>query len=92
MVTTVVLPVLVYQRTGSASKTSLLVAIETVPYLIFGLVAGAVAAGVDRRRLMYGRELGSAVMVARVPVANAFGVLSLAQIYDVAPGTATTFV
>jgi MFS family permease len=92
MVTTVVLPVLVYQRTGSAFETSFLVAIETVPYLAFGLIAGAVADRVDRRRLMYACELISAILVGSVPLANAFGALTIAQVYLVAAGIATTFV
>src|ERR1700729_2644996 len=62
LVTSVVLPILIYQRTGSAWQTSLLVAIETIPYLAIGLVAGAA------------------------------GVLSIAQVYVVAAGTATVFV
>jgi MFS family permease len=39
----VVLPILVYRRTGSAWQTSLLVAVEIIPYLVFGLLAGVVA-------------------------------------------------
>lgn len=39
----VVLPVLVYDRTGSPTLTSLLAAVEALPYLAFGLLAGAVA-------------------------------------------------
>jgi MFS family permease len=92
LVTSVVLPILIYQRTGSAWKTSLLVAIETIPYLAIGLVAGAVADRVDRRRLMWRCELVSAVLVGSIPLAAAAGVLSIAQIYVVAAGTATVFV
>jgi MFS family permease len=92
LVTSVVLPILIYQRTGSAWKTSLLVAIETIPYLAIGLVAGAVADRVDRRRLMWRCELVSAVLVGSIPLAAAAGVLGIAQIYVVAAGTATVFV
>ena len=35
----VVLPVLVYQRTGSPALTSLLAAVEVLPYIAFGLLA-----------------------------------------------------
>ena len=92
LVTSVVLPILIYQRTGSAWQTSLLVAIETIPYLAIGLVAGAVADRVDRRRLMWRCELVSALLVGSIPLAAAAGVLSIAQVYVVAAGTATVFV
>ena len=92
LVTSVVLPILIYQRTGSAWQTSLLVAIETIPYLAIGLVAGAVADRVDRRRLMWRCELVSALLVGSIPLAAAAGVLSIAQVYLVAAGTATVFV
>jgi MFS family permease len=92
LVTGVVLPILVYQRTGSAWETSLLVAIETILYLAFGLVAGAVADRLDRRRLMWRCELGSAALVGSIPLAFAAGVLSTAQIYVAAAGPATMFV
>jgi MFS family permease len=92
LVTSVVLPILIYQRTGSAWETSLLVAIETIPYLAFGLIAGAVADRIDRRRLMWRCELASAALLASIPLAHAAGVLSIAQIYVVAVATATVFV
>ncbi|MEP7025382.1 MAG: MFS transporter [Actinomycetota bacterium] len=92
LVTSVVLPILVYQLTGSAWETSLLVAIETIPYLAFGLIAGAVADRVDRRILLCRCELTSAALLASIPVADAAGVLTVAQIYVVAVATATVFV
>ena len=42
-VTGVVLPLVVYQITGSAAQTGALFAIRVVPYLLFGLVAGPLA-------------------------------------------------
>lgn len=51
-ITYVVLPILLFQRTGSALQTALLEALEVVPYFLFGLVAGAVADRFDRRALM----------------------------------------
>jgi hypothetical protein len=42
-VSAVVLPLVVYEATGSAAQTSALFALRVVPYLCFGLVAGPVA-------------------------------------------------
>jgi Transmembrane secretion effector len=68
------------------------VAIETVPYLAFGLFAGAFADRTDRRRLMWRCELISAVLLASIPVADAAGVLSVAQVYLVAVSAGVVFV
>ncbi len=51
------LPILVFQLTGSALQTSGLLTIQAVPYLAFGLVAGAVADRVNRRVLMVGGDV-----------------------------------
>jgi hypothetical protein len=88
----VVLPVLMYRRTGSPLETSVLVALETIPYLVFGLFAGAIADRVDRRRLMWGCELASAALAASIPVASLAGGLTTAQMLVVAAGLGTTFV
>lgn len=90
--TLVVLPILVFQRTGSPAQTSIVVALQAVPYLVFGLVAGAVADRSDRRRLMVSCEIVSAGLVASVPVASSLGHLTVPHLYLVALGTATTFV
>ncbi|MCB5180663.1 MFS transporter [Streptomyces antimicrobicus] len=83
-VTTVVLPVLTYERTGSPLLVSLVAAAGTLPYLLFGLVAGAVADRVDRRRLMVAADLLNAAVLATVPLAAALGVLTGAQVIAVA--------
>jgi MFS family permease len=92
MITSVVLPVLMYRRTGSPLETSVLVALETIPYLVFGLFAGAIADRMDRRRLMWGCELASAALAASIPVASLAGRLTVAQMLVVAAGLGTTFV
>lgn len=56
------LPLLVLRLTGSALATSLVAAVEVLPYFVFGLLAGAVADRVDRRRLMVGCDLAAAEM------------------------------
>jgi hypothetical protein len=51
-VTLVAMPILVYQLTGSPALTGLLTAIEALPYLAFGLPAGALADRWNRRRVL----------------------------------------
>jgi len=91
-VTAVVLPILVFQLTGSALHTSLLATLEVLPYFVFGLFAGALADRVDRKRLMVGSNLVQAALIGSIPLAAAAGVLGLAQIYAVALLSMTAFV
>ncbi|MGH8933544.1 MAG: MFS transporter [Egibacteraceae bacterium] len=91
-ITLVVLPILTFQLTGSASRTSVLLSIQAAPYLVFGLLAGAIADRTNRRALMIGANLLSAAAMASIPIAAALGVLTLAQIYIVGLVTATAFV
>jgi MFS family permease len=91
-VTAVVLPLLVYQLTGSALRTSLLATLELAPYLVFGLFAGALADRWDRRRLMVGCDLTNAALLGSIPAAAAAGALTLAHLYAVALLSAALFV
>lgn len=91
-VTTVVLPIVVYQATGSAAQTGLLFALRVVPYLLFGLLAGPIADRGNRRLLIIGGNLVEGCLVATIPLAQLFGVLSVAHIYVVALLSATAFV
>ncbi len=91
-VTMVVLPILAFQITGNALQTSVLTALEVVPYLVFGLLAGAVADRVNRRTMMIVCDWINAALLLSVPVAAALGVLTMAQLYIVALLSATAFV
>jgi MFS family permease len=82
----------VFTLTGSPAQTGLLTALEAVPYLLFGLLAGALADRVDRRRLMVGGDLLRAALVGSVPLAAALGVLKLPHVYLAALGVAVVFV
>jgi MFS family permease len=88
----VVLPLVVYQTTGSAAQTGALFALRVVPYLLFGLVAGPVADRGDRRLLIIGGNLVEGTLVATIPIAHLLGVLTIGQIYAVALLSATAFV
>lgn len=91
-VTLVVLPVLVFQLTGSAVLTGLLLTVEATPYLLFGLLAGAVADRVDRRMLMIVCDLSCAAAMASVPVAAGLGLLTVPHVFVAAAVVATAFV
>lgn len=77
----VVLPILVFQLTGSAIQTSVLLAIQTTPYLLFGLLAGAMADRFDRRVIMVAFNVLNALVIACIPVLSALGVLTLTHVY-----------
>lgn len=92
LVAAVAMPVLAYRLTGSAAWTAAIAAVEAVPYLLFGLVAGALADRVDRRRLMVGTDLLCAAALAGVPVAWWLGVLGPWQVLATAVAVQTGFV
>ncbi|MFB9906392.1 MFS transporter [Allokutzneria oryzae] len=92
LVSVVALPVLVYQLTGSPGWTSAVAATEALPYLLFGLFAGAFADRLDRRRLMVWADVVSGVLLASVPLAWATGTLTAPHVLVVAFVTQTMFV
>ncbi|MFC6237923.1 MFS transporter [Longivirga aurantiaca] len=91
-ITYVAAPILVYALTGSALLTGVTAATEGLPYLLFGLFAGALADRVDRRRVMVGSDLINAVVLATVPIAAALGRLTAAHVIVVGLVTMTVFV
>ena len=91
-ITTVVLPVLVFSMTGSPAWVASLGLIEFVPYLGLGLLAGAVADRMNRKKIMVGCDATAAFLLAAIPVAAALHVLGMAQVLIVAFGIAMVFV
>lgn len=91
-ITTIVLPVLVYRLTGSPAWVATVNAVEAVPYLALGLLAGAVADRLNRKKIMVACDGTAAFLLAAVPVAAALQLLVLAQLLVVALGIATVFV
>ncbi|MGX6608046.1 MFS transporter [Micromonosporaceae bacterium Da 78-11] len=89
--TAVALPLLAYQQTGSAVLTGAVTALEALPYLAFGLLAGAMADRVPRLRLMVAAEILAAVLVVSAPLAQAAGVLSGVHVLVVAFAIGTAF-
>jgi MFS family permease len=72
-VTFVCLPVLAYQVTGSASATSIVAAVESFAYVVFGLPSGVIADAYDRRKVFAGGEILSALVVGSFPIAHWLG-------------------
>jgi MFS family permease len=62
MLTYVAVPYQVYQLTGSSLVVGLLGTAQLVPLLLFGLLGGAYADAMDRRRLLIGAEVSLALV------------------------------
>jgi Transmembrane secretion effector len=91
-ITVVVLPVLVYGMTHSPGWVAALGLIEFVPYLSFGLLAGAVADRMNRKKIMVGCDLVAAFLLITVPALAAVHLLGMAHVLIVALGIATVYV
>ncbi|MEU3642331.1 MFS transporter [Lentzea sp. NPDC034063] len=92
VVSAVALPVLVYQQTGSAGWTSAVTAAEALPYLVFGLLAGALADRLNRRLMMVAMDFTVAAVLLSVPLAWLAGGLTAPHVVVVAFATQTAFV
>jgi MFS family permease len=67
-VTFTALPLLVLALTGSGLMMGIVGALQAVPDLVFGMVAGALADRTDRRRMMLLADLGRAGLTALIPL------------------------
>ena len=64
-----------------------LTAVETLPFLLVGLPAGAWVDRMRRRRVLIVADIGRLAMLGSIPIASAFATVTLAQLYIVAFGT-----
>src|SRR5205814_1080930 len=80
----VVLPVLIYRLTGSTVLTAVVAALEALPYVIFGLFAGALSDRRNRRSIMIVADLVDATLLASVPIAYSLGFLTVGHVLVVA--------
>lgn len=77
-------PLLVFKLTHSATSLALATASSFVPYLLFGLVLGALADRVNRKRMMLLTDAGRAAVIVVLPLLALSGALRVADIYAVA--------
>ena len=81
------LPLLVLAITGSGFAMGIVGALQTLPDLFLGMVAGAIADRSDRKRMMFLADLGRAVLTALIPISVALGGPTMAVILLVAAPT-----
>ena len=91
-VSTLAFPLLILALTGSPATAGFAGALRALPYLVFSLPAGALIDRWDRKRVMILSDGGRALSMASIPVALAFGHLSILQIYVVSLIEGTLFV
>lgn len=80
IVTAVAMPVLIYRLTASPGLTALTTTLEALPYLVVGLLAGALADRLDRKRVMVVADLLNVLVVGSVPLAWWLGVLTVPHV------------
>ena len=83
-VTFTVLPILVLTLTGSGLAMGVVGVLQTIPHLVVGMLAGAVADRSDRRRMMMIADLGRAGLTALIPISAAFGIPTMPVILLIA--------
>jgi hypothetical protein len=91
-VTWVVLPLYVYSVSHSALLAGIASAMNVIPYMVFGIVAGALVERSSPRRVMITVELCNAAIMLTVPALHAGHVLSIAVLCAVGFMSATAFV
>ena len=82
--TFVAFPVLVYELTRSPLLTALVAAFQALPYLLFGLPAGALADRFDRKRVMVAADLANALILGSIAAASWLGILTVPHLLGAA--------
>lgn len=67
------LPLLVLALTGSGFAMGVVGALQTLPDLVLGMVAGALADRSDRKRMMFLADFGRAILTALIPISVFLG-------------------
>lgn len=91
-VSLIAFPWLILATTGSPAQAGLIAAIRTLPYILFGLPAGALIDRWNRKRVMILCDAGRALALGSIPIAFAFGLLTAMQLYLVSFIEGTLFI
>ena len=91
-VSTLAFPWLILAVTGSPVQAGLIAAIRTLPYILFGLPAGALIDRWNRKRVMILCDAGRALALGSIPIAFALGHLLALQLYLVSFIEGTLFI
>ena len=84
IITLIALPIMAYRITSSPTVTAVVAACEAAPYLLFGLVAGAVTDRSNRKLAMVSADTLGGLIVASLPIAHLCGRITLSHIMLVA--------
>ena len=79
----IAIPLLVYDMTGSATKMSIVFALEIIPHIFFSLMGGAFADRINKKLILVYGDLLSTLIVTIIPIIYIFGHLQLWMIYMV---------
>src|SRR5690348_6816147 len=77
------LPLLIFKLTGSAINLSLAFLANLLPYLLFGLVIGALVDRINRKRAMIACDVLRAGTIIVLPIFSQLGLLNVWWIYAV---------
>ena len=91
-VSLIAFPWLVLSVTGSPAQAGLIAAIRLLPYMLFGLPAGALIDRWNRTRVMIFCDIGRAIALGSIPIAFTFGLLTAVQLYLVSFIEGTLFI
>ena len=78
------LPLLVLILTGSGLAMGIVGVLESIPSLLFGMVAGVFSDRWDRRRMMLFADIGRAILTALIPLSVVVGAPTLWVVFLVA--------
>ena len=90
-VTQLAMPLLVLALSHSAAQAGIVNALIMAPFIVFGLVAGALVDRWDRKRLMILCDAVRAPNIASIPLAGALARVTLGQLYIVALVEGTSY-
>lgn len=78
------LPLLVFELTHSPTNLAITTVTEFVPYLLFGLILGALVDRIDRKRMMLVTDVARGLVIIVLPALALGGLLHVYAIYAVA--------